>query len=83
MLQDLNLAVFEELTEILPDDTYLHNYIYRDGSISIAGLSDSATDLISILENSPLLHNVEQTGNISTDAQTGKDRFSIRAALEE
>jgi len=83
MKKDLNLEVFQELTAILPEDTYLNNYIYRNGNISMGGLSDSATDLISILENSPLLHNVEQTGNISRDAQTGKDRFSINADLEE
>ena len=81
--KDVNLEVFQELTTILPEDTYLNNYSYRDGIIQIAGLSDSATDLIPILENSSLLHNVEQRGGIFRDAQTGKDRFSINAELEE
>ncbi len=81
--KDVNLEIFQELTTILPDDTYLNNYSYRDGIIQIAGLSDSATDLIPILENSPLLHNVEQRGGIFRDPQTGKDRFSINAELEE
>ncbi|MBN2317668.1 MAG: pilus assembly protein PilM [Acidobacteria bacterium] len=82
--KDANLEVLQELTTILPDDTYLSNYIYRNGSITIGGLSDSATDLIPILENSPLLHNVGQKSGIFRDAQTGKDRFtSIEAELEE
>ena len=81
--KDAALEVLQELTIIIPDDTYLNNFLYRDGSISIAGLSDSATELIPILENSPLLHNVVQRGNIFRNAQTGKDQFSIEAELEE
>ena len=81
--KDANLEVLEELTRILPDDTYLRNYVYREGRISIVGLSDSATDLIAILENSPMLHNVVARSGIFRDAQTGKDSFSIEAELEE
>ncbi len=81
--KDAALEVLQELTIIIPDDTYLNNFLYRDGSISIAGLSDSATELIPILENSPLLRNVVQRGNIFRNAQTGKDQFSIEAELEE
>jgi Tfp pilus assembly protein PilN len=81
--KDRNLEVLQELTTILPDDTYLNNYVYRDGTITIGGLSDSPPDLIPILENSRLLHNVVQRGNIFRNAQTGKDQFSIEAELEE
>ncbi|MBN2242519.1 MAG: pilus assembly protein PilM [Acidobacteria bacterium] len=81
--KDRSLEVLRELTTILPDDTYLNNYVYRDGKLSIAGLSDSATDLIALLENSPLLRNVVQRSGIFRDTQSGKDRFSIEAELEE
>jgi len=81
--KDLGLEVLLELTAIIPDDTYLNSYFYRNGTVSLQGLSDSATDLISILENSPLLHNVVNSSGITRDALTGKDRFSITAELEE
>jgi len=80
---DFTLEVLEELTTIIPEDTYLNNYVYRSGKVSISGLSDSATDLVPLLENSPLLDNVVQRSGIFRDTQTGKDRFSIEAELEE
>jgi Tfp pilus assembly protein PilN len=81
--KDRNLEVLQDLTTILPDDTYLFSYSYKNGDITINGFSDSALDQISSLENSPLLRDVEQSGNITKDARTGKDRFSITAKLEE
>lgn len=80
--RDLNLEIIQELTAILPPDTFLNVYNNRNGSIQLAGSSSSAPDLIPLLEKSGLLKDVVQRGTIFKDAQTGKDRFNIEAKLE-
>lgn len=80
--RDMNLEVLRELTTVLPTDTFLTTYTYRDGKIQLAGSSGSAPDLLSKLEKSPLLKDVTQRGQISKDAKTGKERFSFEAMLE-
>ena len=81
--KDRNLEVLQELTTLLPSDTYIYSYSYMSGNITISGLGDSASDLIPLLESSPLLRDVKPRGSISNDAQTGKYRFTIEAKLEE
>jgi Tfp pilus assembly protein PilN len=80
--QDMNLEVLQELTAILPPDTYLGVFNNRGGTILISGSSGSAPDLIPRLERSPLLKDVVQKGTIFKDSQTGKDKFSFEAKLE-
>jgi Tfp pilus assembly protein PilN len=80
--QDMNLEVLQELTSLLPPDTFLNLYQNRDGTIQITGSSSSASDLVAKLERSPFLKNVNQRGTIFKDAQTGKDRFNFEAKLE-
>jgi Tfp pilus assembly protein PilN len=81
--RDMNLEILQELTAILPQDTYLISYNYKDGTIQLAGLSGSSSDLIPKLEKSSLLKDVVQKGPIFKDPQTGKDRFSYEAKLEK
>jgi general secretion pathway protein L len=80
--RDKNLEVLRELTTLLPADTYLSTYTYRDGTIQLAGSSASAPKLIAELEKSPLLKDVTQRGGIFKEPQTGKDRFSFEAKVE-
>ncbi len=80
--RDMNLEILQELTNILPMDTYITTYSNQDGKIQIAGLSNSATDLIPKLERSPLLKDVVQRGPIFKNAQTGKDQFSFEMKVE-
>jgi len=84
MLQhrDQNLEILLELSNILPNDTYLNIYRNQDGSLQLSGSSSSAPDLIPTLEKSPLLANVVQRGTIFKDAQSGKDRFQFEAKSE-
>jgi Tfp pilus assembly protein PilN len=79
--RDMNLEVLQELTKILPDDTYINNYINRDGAIQINGYSGSASDLIPRLEQSPLLKEVAQRGSISKNPN-GKYQFFFEMKLE-
>lgn len=80
--RDANLEILKELTTILPSDTFLNTYQYRNGTIQLGGLSNSASDLVPRLENSPLLKDVVFRGGILKDVPTGKERFNIEAKLE-
>ncbi len=79
--RDMNLEVLQELTKLLPPDTFLNVYMNKQGAIEISG-SGSSPDLIPKLEASPLLMGVQQRGTVYKDAQTGKDRFNFTMKLE-
>jgi len=81
--RDMNLEILQELTTILPPDTFLSTYTYRDGTIQMGGSSGSSSELIPKLEKSPLLKDVVPKGPVFKDQQTGKDRFTLEAKLEK
>jgi general secretion pathway protein L len=80
--KDMNLDILQELTNILPTDTFLNIYRNQDCSIQIAGSSASAEALIPALERSALIANVMQRGTTYKDPNTGKDRFNFEAKCE-
>ena len=83
--KDPNLDILRDLTVTLPPDTYLNTYVYRDGTITISGLSGSANDLIPKLDKSPDLKEVAIRGGIRKDTITGKEAFQLdaKAKLEK
>jgi hypothetical protein len=79
----MNLEVLQELTMILPLDAYLTQYSYKEGSITIGGMSGgSADDLRQKLEKSPRLKDVVQNGPIFKNTTTGKYQFNFAMKLE-
>jgi Tfp pilus assembly protein PilN len=83
--KDQNLEILEELTTLLPADSYLTMYINNDCTLTLAGQSppSSAVDLIPKLEKSPLLKDVSPQGPIYTNAQTHKEVFTFTAKCEK
>jgi Tfp pilus assembly protein PilN len=79
-----NLEVLQELTSIIPPETYLSAYsMNRDGAINISGIGPAPEALISQLESSPLLKDVKQKGTSYVDPSTGKIRFTFEFKLEK
>jgi len=74
--------LLREMTLLIPDDTYLTDYTFRDGRIEISGLSPSASRLIPLLEASNLFLNVHFSSAIVSQGKE-KERFKIRLNLEE
>ncbi|MFQ5901323.1 MAG: PilN domain-containing protein [Thermodesulfobacteriota bacterium] len=74
------LELLKELTEIMPEHTWLTDMDYSGGELSIIGLSDQASSLLPLLEDSDLLEDVEFTGSITTETG-GKERFKIKAKV--
>jgi len=80
--RDGNLDILKYLTETFPEDSFLSNYTYNNGAITITGESSSYSNLLSQLQQSPLLKDVAPRGNVSRVAATGRERFTIEAKVK-
>jgi general secretion pathway protein L len=73
------VLLLNELTRLLPDDTWLERLSFSNAEISLSGQSNQAAKLVEILQGSELLRNPALSGPIQPDARTQKDRFNITA----
>lgn len=73
------LRVLADVSARLPDHTWLERMSFREGALEIAGQSDEATRLIALLQDSRTLANPAFIGQISPDARTRKERFTLSA----
>jgi len=73
------LAVIDELTRRLPDDTYLEKLAIEDGQILMIGLSSQPSDLIARLQGSTLWRAPALTGALMPDPVARKQRFTLTA----
>lgn len=76
------LFVLDELTQLLPDNTWLNRFELDGRSLRIQGESGSASSLIGILEASPILMSVDFTSPVTINPRSRRERFSIEARLE-
>jgi general secretion pathway protein L len=75
------VQVWEELSRVLPDHTFLSELRVADGSVSISGFSGDAAHLIRLLDQSPLFTGAHLTGAITPDSGEHKDHFSLAFRL--
>ena len=77
------LAFVEELTRLLPDNTWLQqmtvNTSGRGREIQITGETSSSSKLIEILEQSKLLRNATPRGTVTRGSTPNSERFMIAA----
>lgn len=81
--------VLEELTRILPDTVWIWNFKYNGkGEIEISGFADSASNLIPLIDKSPLFEKVEFLAPVTKERlPRGPDmkeyeRFKIKARMK-
>ena len=77
------LEILDELTNQLPDDTWLDAMSLQDGKVIISGHSASAADLIGGLEKSRLFARVQFAAPITKDQKTGRERFRLELPLSK
>lgn len=73
--------ILRELTQILPDTAWVREFSLAGGKVRLEGYADSASDLISLLEASPIFKDVFFTAAIVKE-KDGKERFNISLELE-
>ena len=82
------VEVLEELTRVLPETTWIWNLKYHGKEIELSGFADSASDLIPLLDKSPLFGKVEFMAPVTKEMQMRgdgnkeKERFKIKARIE-
>lgn len=75
------LALLDELSRILPDDTWLETLQLGSGEMVLSGLSARAAPLIGILERSPLLEQAAFRSPLVQDPRYEAERFQIRTRI--
>jgi len=75
------LSVLKDLTQLIPDHTWLFNLRISQQNLEIGGMSRSAADLIPLLEKSGWLKKTEFASPIVTDASK-LEHFKIKAEIK-
>jgi Tfp pilus assembly protein PilN len=82
------IEILRELTQLLPNTVWIWNFKYTGKELEISGFADSASDLIPLIDGSPLFEKVEFLSPVTKerDRRGGgdkeKERFKIRARME-
>ncbi|NEX18736.1 pilus assembly protein PilM [Thiorhodococcus mannitoliphagus] len=71
------LELLRELTDRLPEDTWIQNLEVDDDEVDLRGESGQATALIALLEQAPGIEGVSFKSPVTQIARTGKERFNI------
>ncbi|MCQ8105038.1 PilN domain-containing protein [Methylomonas sp. SURF-2] len=71
------LAVLNELSRLLNEDTWLTNLHFSENQMQIQGQSPAASALISMLESSDFFSAVSFVSPLTQDKTTGRERFQI------
>ncbi len=77
------LKILDELTRILPDSTWLFDLKINGGEIRIGGYSSAASQLIGLIDDSPLFQTPRFRASVTQDPRSGLERFNLSFALEE
>ena len=73
--------MLEELTKVIPDQTWLNGLQYRERKLVIQGQSPAASSLIGQLEASPYFKNVSFVSPVTKDVASGQERFQIASEV--
>jgi general secretion pathway protein L len=74
--------LLRELTERIPDDTWVQSLEYQNGEVQLRGESGQATALIGLLESAPGIEGVSFRSPVTQVARTGKERFNLAFAYK-
>lgn len=75
------LAILEELSAIIPDDTWLERAVYGNNEIALTGISKKASVLVGEIEHSPLFENAAFQASVIQDDRSGGERFQLKADI--
>lgn len=77
------LILVNELTQLLPDNTWISRFELRGGDLKLQGESGQASALIGLLEGSGYLTNVRFSSPVTSNPRNQKERFVIVAQLRQ
>jgi len=74
--------IINELTLVIPDDTWISSFELRDEVVHLHGQSVASAALIPLIDASPLFRNVSFRSPVTQNRQNNTERFHISAELE-
>jgi general secretion pathway protein L len=75
------LQILNELTLVIPDDTWLSSLEQRDNTVHLHGQSVASAALIPLIDASPLFRNVSFRSPVTQNKQNNTERFHISVEL--
>lgn len=79
--QPTMLALLNDLTKRIPDDTALDKISVNEGRLVLVGQSKQAAALVGQLQGSSLINSPALVGAVQPDARTNRDRFTLTAVV--
>jgi general secretion pathway protein L len=82
------VEILKELTQVLPSSVWIWNLKCSGREVEISGFADSASELIPLLDKSPLFEKVEFSSPVTKErerrgtAEKERERFKIKMRLE-
>jgi general secretion pathway protein L len=77
------LLILKDLTERIPDNTYLQNIQFQGDEITMQGYSDQISDLLPVLQESPYLESVKTNWIQQDPRNKSKERFNLGATVKK
>ena len=77
------IDIVNELTRILPDNTWVEQLEIQGDALQVRGQSASASTLIGLVEASDLFSQVTFRSPVTADRRTGRDRFYLTARINK
>lgn len=74
-----SIALINEVSQIIPDDTWLTRFVVKAGEVQLQGESSNASSLIQILETSEYFNNVQFRSPVTQNKTSQKDKFHLSA----
>ena len=76
------VQMLAELTQKIPENTYLSRLVIDDEKIEIVGQSENSNALVPILNQSSLWFEPQFIGNMTIDPRTNMEKFTIKSELK-
>ncbi|MDA2923676.1 hypothetical protein MYX65_03295 [Acidobacteria bacterium AH-259-L09] len=77
------LLILQELTERIPENSFLQNLTVQGNRVSMTGISDSASGLLKVLLDSENLGTVESRYITPDRTMKNREKFSFQATVRE
>jgi general secretion pathway protein L len=75
------IKVLADITDFLPNDTYLDRLVIGQSSVQLQGKSQNAQQLIELVNESELFDDAAFRGSTRLDARTGMEIFEVNAEI--
>ena len=77
----LTLRIIDELTQIIPDDTWINQVDVADNEVHLYGESVSSASLLPIIESSKIFSNAQFRSPVTQNRQNDTERFHLSAQI--